>query len=226
MAKTALFVLAAGLVLDRSVHVTQTSAEIDATFQTVLNAMAEKRGNNGVPHTLRVVDNANQFFTADNLLDSIKKSDTFAIATIAEQAGVTVSAEQVAAIQSAEATKTAIALAMKPRYDFAEVPAGWSFKADVSFGATHVRRKRENVQGNSTIYAVSSKQLEKLWGVASKRWAKMAKSTNTVSITPVDYPTRTASINETYVDIGCQRIQRYELEQIAAHKGWAFPTTA
>jgi hypothetical protein len=219
MAKLALHVLASGLVLDRAVFTGQTASEMFITIGTIAARERSKR--------FMVIDSATTFFTSENLLNLIKKNDADYV-LVAEQAGVVVTDEQVAAIQIAESAQAAIALAMKPKWNFAEVPAGWSFAEDVSFGATTVKRKRQNPNGDGVDYRMTPSQCERIWKTASKRWAKIPNASPAIPAQHWDNQNhyKSGTVSADHIQIGCQYIRRYELEQIASHKGWAFPELA
>lgn len=220
-AKVALHVLNAGMVLDRSVLVGQTVEEMKATVAT-LRASANSR------KTVTVIENGALFFTAANMLDIIKSGgDTYKL--IAEKAGVTLRDEDVQAIVTAEATKKAIEASMVPPippYAFHPVPANWSIKTDLVIAKgerAYVQRRRNNGNGNSTTYRISLLQMKRVWGVASVRWQTKSGSQTIADVKAGGY-TRGARVWETHVEIGCQTVQRYELEQLALHLGWDFPT--
>lgn len=212
--KQALFVLASGLVLARDIFVTQGPPEMAETMGAIRLS--------GKP--LKIVDNAASFFNADNLLKLIKKGDKD-YNLVAEQAGVTLYAADVAAIQRAEVVAAEIAKKMIPDYPFADVPEGWSFAADVSYGDTKVRRKRANSQGDVNTHYLSPAMMEKMWQVASKKWADPSYICPSTEVRNADYR-RLISVTVSQITVGCQTIRRYELEQIAKHKGWAFPAAA
>lgn len=211
--KKILHVLKSGMVLDRSIMIGRSADEIGSAI-AVIRAEDHRR--------LRVVDNADQFFTAEKLMELIRAKDKDYL-MVAENAGIDITAEHVDAIWKADAIANAIKMKMPPKYTFAEVPAGWSIADDISLGPTIVRRKRINPQGNSGTYTISPKRLETLWGLASRRWAKLAGATDNGGIVESQGVRRTATIGPNCIVIGCQTIQRYEIEQIAKHRGWAFP---
>lgn len=214
-AKQALYILASGLVLDRSVFAAQNSTDMQATL-VGLRIHSHK--------PFKVIDNANSFFNADNLLTAIKVGNGD-YHLIAQQAGVNLSPADVLAIQTAEKVSAEIATKMKPKYvyPFADVPEGWTFADDVSFGPTKVRRKRNNPIGDGTQYALTPDRIEALWLHCSKVWAKVLGASTNAGLVTSDGQRRAATVMVDRVTIGCQTIRRYELEQIAKHKGWAFP---
>lgn len=221
-AKIALHVLASGLVLDRSVLVTQTVAELDATVATLRASANSKK-------PVTVIENGATFFTSGNMLDIIKSGGQN-YKLIAEKAGVTLRDEDVQAIITAEATKKAIEKSMippLPPYTFAAIPAGWSVKSDLDFSTgknTTVRRTRTNNAGNGVGYNISLLQLKRVWAIAAPRWQT---GTGNSSLSVTAHGTyRTVYIRASSAEIGCQTVQRYELEQLALHLGWDFPAAA
>lgn len=83
------------------------------------------------------------------------------------------------------------------------------------FTATTIRRERG--QG----YSITFKQLQKLWNKARPYWAGMAEQ-------PAQEYTRFSGYGEyprfavDRINIGCQTLWRWELEQIAQREGWSF----
>lgn len=221
--RVALIVLKAGLVLDRSALAGLTKTELDST-------VAALRSSPHVKKRVTIIDSVASFFTASNMLDLIKANDD-SYKLIAEKANVTLRDEQVQAIQAAEAAQKAIETAMippLPPYTFATIPADWSVAQDLNIidgPRGRVRRRRNNQQGNGTSYALSLTQLKRLWTVASVYWQTKTGVYTVPGITSDGY-TRSAVMELGRVQVGCQSIQRYELEQLALHLKWDFPTTA
>lgn len=210
-AKIALHVLAAGLVLDRSVFVGQTALEMGATLAT-LRVSPRK--------TLTVVENGITFFTASNMLDLIKANDD-SYKLIAEKAKVTLRDEDVQAIQAAEAAKKVIEAAMIPPippYPFRAVPDGW--KASEKFQFVNNGRSMSRVGASSATYRIGTAGAQRLWARISVYWLKGL----TFPSQYVDVGTeRRIQQNGDEVRIGCQSVQRFEIEQIALWQGWKFP---
>lgn len=213
--KQALHVLKSGMVLDRSVLIGRSADEIGNVIAVI---------RNGVGNRLRVVDNADQFFTAEKLMELIRAKDKDYV-LVAENADIEITADHVNAIWKADAIAATITKQMTPKYAFEEVPEGWSIGADISLGPTIVRRKRPNSNSDGTSYQISPKRLETLWGVASKRWAGVPGATDNGGAIESQGARRNALIGVDRIIIGCQIIRRYEIEQIAKHRGWAFPAT-
>jgi hypothetical protein len=223
--KVALHDLPSGFVLDRNLLLGMNAKNIATTIEAIRSQLAK---------SLTVVDSATTFFTSENMLKLIKTNDDD-YKLIAEKTGVEVRDEDVDAIRRVEN----IINAMKPPtppYTFYAVPEKWSVGGDLvmTLGASPtVRRKPGNSQGLSYDYSISLKQLNRVWVSASRVWLKNAASAepinvntvfNTVSGVRVAGYSETARIQDGYVRLGCQNVQRYELEQLALHLGWDFPT--
>lgn len=205
-AKIALHVLTAGLVLDRSVFVGQTVAEMKATIGSIRGAPKK---------AVTVIENANTFFTAANMLDLIKANDD-GYKLIAEKAKVTLRDDDVAAIKAAESAKKAIEASMvppKPPYPFADVPAGFNIRSkfEICNGGKSLRR----IGGHNTL---SLLQGQLIWRYLADFWSKN-------QVVPSKYfrDHRVFQLDNGRFRIGCQEAYRYEIEQLALWQGWAFP---
>lgn len=213
-AKIALHALTAGLVLDRSVFVGQTVAEMQSTLVAIRSAPKK---------SITVIENGATFFTAANMLDLIKADDDH-YKLIAEKAKVTLRDEDVTAIKTAEAAKKAIEASMIPPippYPFRPVPEG--FVASQKFELTNNNRSLRRVGAVAYEYRVSLAGAQKLWASLSKYWVK--GQTVPSFYTNVGTERRIVQEGDT-VRIGCQNVQRFEIEQIALWQGWAFPEVA
>jgi hypothetical protein len=207
-AKIALHVLASGMVLDRSVFVGQTVAEMKATLDTVKGARLK---------ALTVIENGATFFTAANMLELIKASDQN-YKLIAEKAGVTLRDDDVAAIVTAEATKKAIEAQMIPPippYPFATVPDGWKVTDyfELCNGDKSFRRK-------GRTESIGLVQAELIWRYLSEPWSKGG-----VIYSKYFRDNRVCQEGDD-IRVGCQRAKRFEIEQIAIWRGWKFPEPA
>lgn len=212
--KKALHVLASGMVLDRSVLVGLDAANIGVMIAAIRLADQAR--------PLTVITSADDFFTSDNLINMIKAKDK-AYLLIAEHTGLVITNDDVAALWAADATVAKIRGAMMPKWVFMNVPEGWTIADDLSLGDTRIRRKRPNKMGDSVAYYTSPEQMKKLWDYASKVWAGQKPGDNIeVAANGAQYR-RKASVSLNVVTLGCQVIQRFELEQLAKHRGWAFP---
>lgn len=213
-AKIALHALTAGLVLDRSVFVGQTVAEMQSTLVAIRSAPKK---------SITVIENGATFFTAANMLDLIK-ADNDHYKLIAEKAKVTLRDEDVTAIKTAEAAKKAIEASMIPPippYPFRPVPEG--FVASQKFELTNNNRSLRRVGAVAYEYRVSLAGAQRLWNSVSKYWVK--GQTVPSQYMNVGSERRIVQEGDT-VRIGCQNVQRFEIEQIALWQGWAFPEVA
>lgn len=207
-AKIALHVLNAGLVLDRSVFVGQTVAEMQATLYQLRNTL--KKG-------FTVIENANSFFTAANMLALIKADDN-AYKLIAEKAGVTLRDDVVQSIKSAEIAIKAIndsMVAPLPPYPFSAVPA--DFDVTKKFELCNNGQSFRRVGGGAT--KLSLLQGELIWRYLSASWA-----VGRVPEAKYFRDNRVSKHMDDQYRVGCQYVQRYEVEQIAVWRGWKFPT--
>lgn len=207
-AKLALHVLAAGLVVDRSVLVTQTSAEITSLLDLV--RATPKR-------SLLVIENANTFFTSANMLELIKANDD-AYKLIAEKAKVTLRDDDVMAIRTAEVAKKAIEATMVPPvppYPFAIVPTGYDVTK--TFELCQAGRAFRRIGRTESI---GLGQGELIWRYLSAYWV------NGKAVESKYFRDNRVFVEGDYIRVGCQRARRYEIEQIALWQGWKFPEAA
>lgn len=236
MAKTTLYNLASGLVLDRSVFV---GLEPDGMSQCIASIRAE----NNKP--LCVVDSADDFFTHKTLFSFLQAKDTNFV-LVNEGLGGFLSVEQINALlgvnnnnkpQQEQQVQDAlqkvtdihqvadagdVIVNMKPQgYVFAQVPPGWTLTDYMSLGPTKIRRKIKNSDGDGTMFHMSPDAFAKLWIYASKVWA------GELNVPVMKFETgvgvKTASIQDDRISLGGNYIRRYEIEQVAKHRGWAIP---
>jgi hypothetical protein len=96
-----------------------------------------------------------------------------------------------------------------PAYNFMPVPEGWDFEREIAVNASNGR-----VERRGTNYYIGKATLERIWRKAAPLWQNREP----------DYTSSaTLFVMNTISEVGCQAIQRYELEQFAAHFNWAFP---
>lgn len=211
-AKSCLTILNCGVVIDRSVLVTLKSGDIQQQLQSVIG------------RSIVVVDSAREFFTSEKMIELIIEHD-LNFELIVQHTGLHITGGEVQAIQTAARLHKEIAAKMAPKippYEFDTIPVGWSVKDYLIVGPMSVSRKKTNPNGDSSFYSLSLRQAEKLWLIASRRWSKLANANNTLRVA-ADGGTQYCTIQGEYVDVGCQQVRRYELEQLALHMKWAFP---
>ena len=106
--------------------------------------------------------------------------------------------------------------ASRPAYKLAAVPKGWSVENDLQITSQLMRRIADG------RYIIGLKAAERLWDWASQYWVGNTNSPPYHRVR-ASGDERYAQVNKTSITIGCQTIQRYELEQVALELGWTFP---
>lgn len=201
--------LNAGTIVQRS--------EVNRLTSEGLTALMATLAASGKP--VRVVDSTTNFFRDDSLFEAINRGDLSTVELIAERRGLVLTIADLTQITSFNQFKERLAaqlVASKPAYDFAELPEGWTLEDNIVITAKGVYRK-----GNSS-YRVGEKTLERIWKAASKHWADDRESPRISDIQAAGY-NRNGIIRDNEIEIGCQTIHRYEIEQVALHFAWEFP---
>ena len=189
-------------------------------------ALATIYSNPAVP--VRIVDNMGIFFSDQSLLDAIN-SNSEDLAVIAEFRGIVFGDDEKFVITKMAELRARVAaelLANKPSaieaWKFAAVPSGWTVDEHIKIKKTTISRKT-----GDTGYTIGIKTLEKVWNMAAAYWAGSA-TRDRVDVQAGGY-NRTATCYKRgedgveRVNIGCQTIKRFELEQVALRMGWTFP---
>lgn len=163
-----------------------------------------------------VVSTVSNFSNNDAIAKAIAENDDN-LKLMLELRGITLADDDLFIIQKQKELNDRLAgllVEAKPAYAFAKVPARFNIETSLIIGKTTVKRERNG-------YTIGLRAAERLWATASAYWAK----TNTKSYQYLNAGGRgrTANIDAKGIKIGCQRIQRYELEQLALNQGWAFP---
>ena len=172
--------------------------------------------------TVRVVESTSEFFNDANFLAAVDAGDIAALQLISEQRGIQLSDAELANIGAFVAFKAVLKErldAMRPPYQFADLPTDWKFDQNIRITAKGVYRA-----GNSD-YKISLATLERIWKKASRFWASLDNNKNVGEIHAAGY-SRTGTIHNNRIEIGCQSIHRYELEQLAVQQGWPLPEKA
>ncbi len=120
--------------------------------------------------------------------------------------------EQEAAIKGYHAAvKPVVAaiMALIPPYPFATVE-----------GKVPVRKGSRYSRGD---YYASAADLQRLWNKASKLWSGIRESIGGEYMS-IGNHNKTVYYYTDRIEIGCQTIRRWELEQVAVAEGWVFPT--
>jgi hypothetical protein len=92
-----------------------------------------------------------------------------------------------------------------------KLTATWNFDNDIKITSNSIRR---------SAYGIGIKTAKRIWETAMPIWSGAVEETSkSLSVSASSY-TRTATIGEAGVEIGCQSIRRFEIEQIAIRMGW------
>lgn len=167
---------------------------------------------------IRFVDSIPYFFSTKNVLACVDEVDVESLKLIAERRELTITDEEYDLMSRMKALKASLIARIetsKVDYPFAKVPDGWSVETNLHINKTTVNRVRND-------YSITIKSLEKLWNMASKKWAGDETATGRMNINASGY-SRTAVVGKNKIEVGCQSIDRFELEQVAIHFGWEFP---
>lgn len=105
--------------------------------------------------------------------------------------------------------------ARRPSYPFADVPEGRSIEKFV-WNKRSVKRQRGD-------YAINFSELERLWKRTAPVWAGLKPNGEELHVTSTSGYSKTTVTTDKRVTIGCQYIDRWELEQIALKLNFAFP---
>lgn len=206
---TVLTVLNSGVVVDQSKLAGLGPEEMSTVMDT-----AYSFGKN-----VKFVPNAALFFTPKNLMAMLKEDNQDWV-LVADRFNVEISTSELDSIRLAQSIVTRIRKAaegIKPAYPFANVPAGWTVGANIKVVGSSVKRV-----GHDNSYSIGLMTLQRLWKRVSPYWAGHVAHIEGVPVTAGGYG-RTAVTNKNGVDVGCQNIRRYELEQFAVSQGWDFP---
>lgn len=209
--------LNSGLVVDKIKLNSLTALELSLLLSSLYST--------GKP--VIIMDNVQTFFTGKTLFQKVEAGDS-EWELIAEFFNITLSTEDrdtfAKSVEIRKTLMTAIS-ALTPPYPFAEIPKEWDISW-LNVNKETVRRKKNNPSGDSTTYTIGKKSLEKVWKAASKRWAGVQGAPTQCGSVQADGYHRNATSFNDRVEIGCQIVRRYELEQLAVHLGWEFPTAA
>lgn len=167
-----------------------------------------------------IVESITEFFSARNLLSCINSADLVSVRMIAENRGIVITKEEEEQVINFNAFKVQLQEridASKPVYAFARVPENWSVATHLKINTKAVYRVKDS------SYQIGLKTVEGVWNKASKYWSDPTSNVNYIDSIQASGYNRSGTINKENVTIGCQTIQRYELEQLALHQGWTFP---
>lgn len=172
--------------------------------------------------TVLIMDNVRGFFSNANLFRALEgRADGLDL--ILEQRGIELTQDQRDLVVNFNNLKAyindqiAALTPPPPPYPFADVPDGWSVETHIKFQTKQIRR----AQG-ITDYSVGYKTLERIWTHSAAYWAGNSRDRRLNGVQAGGYRPD-VQVNDNYIEVGCQTIQRYELEQVAVARGWEFP---
>lgn len=169
-----------------------------------------------------IMDNVRGFFSNANLFRALE-GNAEGLDMILEQRGIALSEDQLDLVINFNNLKSFIQDQLTaltpppPPYPFAAVPDGWTVEDNIRVTKSRVSRAK----GRGDYY-VSLKGAERLWNGAAQYWAGNTTSRYLENASYGGY-WRQPEVNNNRVEVGCQTIQRYELEQLALALGWTFP---
>lgn len=215
MTKQVIFEVGATVIVDREALVKLSNDELTATMQTIYGSKKD----------VLYVEKARNFFSFANLENAIDTtSDTLPVLLAYHEihlsdADLDILKKSVELRKYISAAFEAKREASRPAYPFADTPKGWDFDKELVITAQLIRRT------GTSQYSIGLKTAQKLWETFAPRWAGDTSARGHISVRAAGYD-RTAYVYTDYIDIGCQQVQRYELEAVALHFGWEFPKTA
>lgn len=202
-------VLKAGTIIDRN--------KLNRLKADEMNTVLAGAYANGA--TVHIIDNVSAFFSDQALFTALRQNDA-SLPLILEQRGLTVSeedsfiVEKFVALEARLRTDLLALIPPAPPYPFATVPDDFDIETDIIISDRRIRRKANG--GHS----ITPKMLQEMWAAAVAYWT--GNSRETTHYSRADYGT-TCYINEDSIRVGCQTIQRYEIEQVALKLAWTFP---
>lgn len=186
-----------------------------------LSASAMSDFINSTTKRVMVVENVRKFFSQDNLIAAMNSGNIENIRLICEHSGGVVTKEDMQVLNDFIALKEKFCSNVKGSSSytsFAKVPANWSVENKLVITKAYVCRKYGD-------YSISTKTLRKIWDVAAPYWTENDVDQNAPAlsygkINVGGYRDRPVNITPKSVTIGCQTVDRYELEQVAKYLEW------
>lgn len=211
--QTLTYELNAGTVIDRSKLNTLPTDEVTAALANAYSKASAR---------VVIVDNPRKFFSIPSLLSALNENDDN-LDLLLEHNGVAVTDDELEIVNKFNAIKQRILDHIEaskpplPPYTFTKVPDGWTVEDNLRIKTNTIRR----LTGD---YSIGVKAAQGLWEWVAPFWAGNVKrySLNNHSVRSSGY-NRECDAYADRITIGCQVIQRYELEQLALYFNWTFP---
>ena len=199
-------------MIELSTHVIVQRAEV--TEQKDLTSFMNTLANTG--KKILVVDSYTRFFSVKNLFASMDSGDFESLGIIVEKNDIDMSSHDWSLIRAYNDLRDKLNLALKPKYEFKEVPSNWSIETSFKINKTTMTRAG---------HTIGIKTAKKVWDQVSKHWFDNKEKTQIVirDLSIANYY-RDVTATPSEVKIGCQTIDRYEIEQLAIHMNWDFPS--
>lgn len=193
--------LSNGIVIERAKLAKLTVDDLAKT----MNEIAQK-GKEIIP-----VESFSEFFSKNSLVKAFDNIDTKNIALITEYLGIIITSEELAQAEKfRDLRKSIIERIPTGTYTFAEVPGDWDFYKTFTINETYIRR---------SSYRMTIKTAKNLWGTAFLVWNGTNQPPEKLRLSADGYKP-TVKINMDSIEIGCQKIPRYQVEQLALKMGW------
>lgn len=170
-----------------------------------------------------IVANASSFFSSANLIKVLETGDS-SWTVIVEKFDLSISPSDIDVIKRSVEIRKEIVEKLKPAYQFADIPNNWVIGQRLQISQTTVRRAYNNPEGDNTEYDLPLETLKSIWLKASRHWKSDEATSINGGAVSVNYSFRIVTIKPKSITIGCQIVRRYELEALALHQHWDFPS--
>lgn len=105
-------------------------------------------------------------------------------------------------------------------YMFDKVPSDFVFEKTFQKSTNYIRYSEH---GNASFYyTIGYKAIDKIWEKAKKHWSNDSTGSTYIETLKINGEWKDPEICSTHVRIGCQRIERYKVEQLALFLGLSF----
>lgn len=170
------------------------------------------------------VDNVSAFLNVKSLRDLLLAGEVEKAKLICLYFEIPFSDEEIKVVAAfkdlLEKMKTAKS-ARDVAYPFADVPEKFNLDKIFRFTSRDIESKRTG-QSYGNGYTITKIRAEKLWNIARNHWLNGVTADNIMPNQTISGYSRTITISQAAIDIGCQKFPRHEIEQLALHFEWSF----